>query len=222
MNNKKHVSLKDLAEELGVSVSTVSRALKDSPEVGEEMRERVKKLAGEWNYRPNPFAISLLKNNPRIIGIIVPDIVTMAKGIGNGITVGAIAAKEEVAKCLVPGDHGTTFGGNPLACAAVAKTLEIFEKREIPNHVEEVGEYLSECLQKLVEKKEIAVETRGMGLMRGLELSVPAGPYITKALEKGVIFMSAGANVIRFIPPLIIEKSDVDKMIAILDSVLDD
>ena len=71
-------------------------------------------------------------------------------------------------------------------------------------------------------KKEIAVETRGMGLMRGLELSVPAGPYITKALEKGVIFMSAGANVIRFIPPLIIEKSDVDKMIAILDSVLDD
>ena len=153
---------------------------------------------------------------------IVPDIVTMAKGIGNGITVGAIAAKEEVAKCLVPGDHGTTFGGNPLACAAVAKTLEIFEKREIPNHVEEVGEYLNECLQKLVEKKEIAVETRGMGLMRGLELSVPAGPYITKALEKGVIFMSAGANVIRFIPPLIIEKSDVDKMIAILDSVLDD
>ena len=89
---------------------------------------------------------------------IVPDIVTMAKGIGNGITVGAIAAKEEVAKCLVPGDHGTTFGGNPLACAAVAKTLEIFEKREIPNHVEEVGEYLSECLQKLVEKKEIAVD----------------------------------------------------------------
>ena len=73
-----------------------------------------------------------------------------------------------------------------------------------------------------VENKEIAVETRGMGLMRGLELSVPAGPYITKALEKGVIFMSAGANVIRFIPPLIIEKSDVDKMIAILDSVLDD
>ena len=86
---------------------------------------------------------------------IVPDIVTMAKGIGNGITVGAIAAKEEVAKCLVPGDHGTTFGGNPLACAAVAKTLEIFEKREIPNHVEEVGEYLSECLQKLVEKKKL-------------------------------------------------------------------
>ena len=139
-----------------------------------------------------------------------------------GYESGTKAAKEEVAKCLVPGDHGTTFGGNPLACAAVAKTLEIFVKREIPNHVEEVGEYLNECLQKLVEKKEIAVETRGMGLMRGLELSVPAGPYITKALEKGVIFMSAGANVIRFIPPLIIEKSDVDKMIAILDSVLDD
>ena len=154
---------------------------------------------------------------------VQPDIMTCAKALGCGVPVGAFVLSKKVAQAsLKPGDHGTTFGGNPLACAAVAKTLEIFEKREIPNHVEEVGEYLSECLQKLVEKKEIAVETRGMGLMRGLELSVPAGPYITKALEKGVIFMSAGANVIRFIPPLIIEKSDVDKMIAILDSVLDD
>ena len=154
---------------------------------------------------------------------VQPDVMTCAKALGCGVPVGAFVLGEKAAAAsLVPGDHGTTFGGNPLACAAVAKTLEIFEKREIPNHVEEVGEYLNECLQKLVEKKEIAVETRGMGLMRGLELSVPAGPYITKALEKGVIFMSAGANVIRFIPPLIIEKSDVDKMIAILDSVLDD
>jgi acetylornithine/N-succinyldiaminopimelate aminotransferase len=151
---------------------------------------------------------------------IQPDIVTMAKGIGNGVVVGAIAAKKEVADALVPGDHGTTFGGNPLAAAAVAKTLEIFEKKEIVAHTKEVGDYLGQKLQELVDKKEIAKETRGMGLMRGLELTEPAGPYVQEALEKGVIFMSAGTHVIRFVPPLIIEKQHVDDMIAILDEIL--
>ena len=121
---------------------------------------------------------------------------------------------------MVPGDHGTTFGGNPLACAAVAETLKIFERENITAHVEQMGDYLAGCLQKRVEEKEIAVESRGMGLMRGLELSEPAGPYITKALEKGVIFMSAGVNVIRFIPPLVIGKEDIDEMIGVLEEIL--
>lgn len=151
---------------------------------------------------------------------IQPDIVTMAKGIGNGIPVGAIATTKEIAKALVPGDHGTTFGGNPLACVAVAETLSLFEKKDILPHVEQMGDYLGKCLDDLVQKKEIAVESRGMGLMRGLELAEPAGPYVTKALEKGVIFMSAGTHVIRFVPPLVIEKEDVDEMIAILDEIL--
>lgn len=151
---------------------------------------------------------------------IQPDIVTMAKGIGNGIPVGAFATTKEIAQAMVPGDHGTTFGGNPLACAAVAETLNIFEKENITTHVEQMGDYLAQCLQKLVEEKEIAVESRGMGLMRGLELSEPAGPYITKALEKGVIFMSAGVNVIRFIPPLVIGKEDIDEMIGVLEEIL--
>lgn len=151
---------------------------------------------------------------------IQPDIVTMAKGIGNGIPVGAFATTKEIAQAMVPGDHGTTFGGNPLACAAVAETLNIFEKENITTHVEQMGDYLARCLQKLVEEKEIAVESRGMGLMRGLELSEPAGPYITKALEKGVIFMSAGVNVIRFIPPLVIGKEDIDEMIGVLEEIL--
>lgn len=151
---------------------------------------------------------------------IQPDIVTMAKGIGNGIPVGAFATTKEIAQAMVPGDHGTTFGGNPLACAAVAETLNIFEKENITTHVEQMGDYLAQCLQKLVEEKEIAVESRGMGLMRGLELSEPVGPYITKALEKGVIFMSAGVNVIRFIPPLVIGKEDIDEMIAVLEEIL--
>ena len=151
---------------------------------------------------------------------IQPDIVTMAKGIGNGITVGAIATTSEIAEALVPGDHGTTFGGNPLAATAVAATLEEFEKNDIPAHVTEIGAYLKEKLEKLVEEKEVAKEVRGMGLMCGLELSEPAGPYIMKALEQGVIFMSAGANVIRFIPPLVIEKKHVDEMIHILENIL--
>lgn len=151
---------------------------------------------------------------------IQPDIVTMAKGIGNGITVGAFATTEEIANALVPGDHGTTFGGNPLACAAVTATLSEFKKKDIPAHVTEIGEYLQEQLNKIVTEKEIAKEVRGMGLMCGLELTEPAGPYIRKALELGVIFMSAGTHVIRFIPPLIIEKKHVDEMIQVLREVL--
>lgn len=151
---------------------------------------------------------------------IKPDIVTMAKGIGNGMTVGAIATTEKIGKALVPGDHGTTFGGSPLACAAVAATLEEFEKKQIPAHVLEIGDYLAQCLQHLVDTKDVAKETRGLGLMRGLELTEPAGPYIMKALEKGMILMSAGTHVIRFIPPLIIEKKHVDEMIAVLEEIL--
>ena len=151
---------------------------------------------------------------------IKPDIVTMAKGIGNGMTVGAIATTKEIAEALVPGDHGTTFGGSPLACAAVAATLNEFKMKHITEHVKEVGDYLAERLEYLAQTKEVAKETRGLGLMRGLELHEPAGPYITKALEQGVILMSAGTHVIRFIPPLIIEKKHVDEMITVLENVL--
>lgn len=151
---------------------------------------------------------------------IQPDIVTMAKGIGNGMIVGAFSTTAGIAEALVPGDHGTTFGGNPLASAAVAATLDIFRERDLVKHVEEVGAYLGEQLQKIVDKKEIAKETRGLGLMRGLELTEPAGSYVLKALEKGVVFMSAGANVIRFVPPLVIRKEHVDEMIKILEEIL--
>lgn len=151
---------------------------------------------------------------------IQPDIVTMAKGMGNGMIVGAFATTAEIAEAMVPGDHGTTFGGNPLAAEAVAVTLDIFHKRDLVKHVEEVGSYLGERLQEIVERKEIAKEARGLGLMRGLELKEPAGPYVLKALEKGVIFMSAGVNVIRFVPPLVIEKKHVDEMIGILEEIL--
>lgn len=151
---------------------------------------------------------------------VQPDIVTMAKGIGNGIPVGAIATTKEIAEALVPGDHGTTFGGNPLACTAVTATLKEFEKKNITAHVTEMGNYLKQKLEELCREKEAAKEVRGMGLMCGLELSVPAGPYVIEALNKGVIFMSAGTNVIRFVPPLVIEKKHIDEMTDILSEVL--
>ncbi|MCH5266479.1 MAG: aspartate aminotransferase family protein [Lachnospiraceae bacterium] len=151
---------------------------------------------------------------------IKPDIVTMAKGIGNGVCVGAFATTAQVAEALVPGDHGTTFGGNPLSSAAVSETLAIFERENIPAHVREMGDYLREGLNRLTETKALVKECRGMGLMQGLELTEAAGPYIIKALEKGVIFMSAGNNVIRFVPPLIIEKEHIDAMLAVLEEIL--
>ncbi|MCR4604932.1 MAG: aspartate aminotransferase family protein [Eubacterium sp.] len=151
---------------------------------------------------------------------IRPDIVTLAKGIGNGMTVGAFAAPKKVADCMVPGDHGTTFGGSPLAMAAVNATIDQFEKLNLVENAAKVGEYLGEQLQKLVETKEVATSTRGLGLMRGLELSEPVGPYVAKALEKGLVLMAAGTNVIRFVPPLVIEKTHVDEMIEILSQVL--
>ena len=151
---------------------------------------------------------------------IQPDIVTMAKGIGNGMTVGAFATTARIAEALVPGDHGTTFGGNPLAAAAVSATLDSFRERDILKHVEEVGEYLGRRLQEITVRKDRAKETRGLGLMRGLELTEEAGPYVLKALDRGVIFMSAGANVIRFVPPLVITKDHVDEMTAVLEELL--
>lgn len=151
---------------------------------------------------------------------IKPDIVSLAKGIGNGIVAGAIATTDTIGKALVPGDHGTTFGGNPLACTAITKTIELFDKRHILENVNEVGAYLDSKLCELVEQYDVAKAVRGLGLMRGLECDAPVGEICSKALEKGLIVLSAGTNVVRFVPPLIIHKSHVDEMIEILASIL--
>lgn len=150
-----------------------------------------------------------------------PDIMAMAKAIGNGIPVGAFAMTEEVAKSsLAPGDHGTTYGGNPLACMAVAKTVEIFERSDLLSHVREVGGYLQERLDHLVQSKDSVIERRGVGLMQGIRLSEPPAAAIQAALREGLLLISAGDNVIRLVPPLIIEKAHVDEMIGILEKIL--
>lgn len=150
-----------------------------------------------------------------------PDIMTMAKAIGSGVPVGAFAMTKAVAEAsLKPGDHGTTYGGNPLACAAVAKTLEIYEKQKLAAHVKEAGDYLEEQLKKLVEDYDCVVEQRGLGLIRGIKLSGPVGEVVKKAMEEGLLIISARSDVIRLVPPLVIEKEHVDEMIEKLRKVL--
>lgn len=154
---------------------------------------------------------------------IMPDIITTAKALGCGVPVGAFAAKADVADAMCPGDHGTTYGGNPLATAAVCKVFEIFQKEHILEHVNEIAPYLVEKLNLLKDKYgNIVKDVRGTGLMQGIELSVPAGSIISKALEKHLVLISAGSNIIRFVPPLVVEKEHIDTMYDILGSILKD
>lgn len=152
---------------------------------------------------------------------VKPDIMTMAKAIGNGVPVGAFAMTQKVAESsLAPGDHGTTYGGNPFACAAVDTVLEIFEEEEILSHVQEISQYLEEQLETLVATNENVLARRGKGLMQGLVLENPVGDVIVKAMAEGLIAISAGGNVLRLLPPLVIEKEHVDEMIEKLKKVL--
>lgn len=146
---------------------------------------------------------------------VKPDIMTCAKALGCGIPVGAFVLNEKTAKAsLVPGDHGTTYGGNPLACAAVSKVFDLFEEEKLIDHVREITPYFEKKLDELVEKYEFLTERRGKGLMQGLVVEGrPVGDVITKALENGLIVISAGSNVLRFVPPLIITKEQIDEMI---------
>ncbi len=152
---------------------------------------------------------------------IKPDIMTSAKALGCGVPVGAFMLTEKVAAhSLTSGDHGTTYGGNPLAGAAINAVLDLFEENHIIEHVNQIGDYLAKRLDELVEKYDFITERRGVKLMQGLVFDRPVGDIIGKALEKGLILINAGPNIIRFVPPLIIEEEHVDKMMEILTSCL--
>ena len=151
---------------------------------------------------------------------VKPDIMTSAKALGCGVPVGAFAAVKEVADAMCPGDHGTTYGGNPLATAAVCMVFEIFEKDGILNHVNEIAPYLKDKLNSLKDKFPDKIkDVRGKGLMMGMELYGPAGDVVSKLLKKGVILISAGTNIIRFVPPLVVEKEHIDVMCEKLEEV---
>ena len=151
---------------------------------------------------------------------IKPDIVTTAKALGCGVPVGAFAATEKVAKSLVPGDHGTTYGGNPFVVAAVSKVFDLFQEMKVLDHIQETAPYLEAKLDELKNKYDFIIDRRGLGFMQGLEFSIPVAPIIKKALEEKLILINAGTNIIRFVPPLVIEKEHIDEMVAILDKVL--
>lgn len=154
---------------------------------------------------------------------VKPDIMTAAKALGCGVPVGAFMMTQKVAdKSLAPGDHGTTYGGNPFVGAAVSAVFEQFEKLNILDHVNELTPYLEAELDKLVEKYDCLTARRGKGFMQGLECTLPVGQVSAKALENGLIVITAGSNVLRFVPPLVIEKNDVDEMIRLLSLTLDE
>lgn len=149
---------------------------------------------------------------------VKPDIMTSAKALGCGVPVGAFAATEEVAAAFEPGDHGTTYGGNPFVTNAASVVFDRFAELNLLENVKEVGAYLAEKLEEFAKKhSDIIVEHRGLGLMQGLEFKAPVKDIILKAMDNNLILIAAGANIIRFIPPLVIEKKHVDEMITILE-----
>ena len=151
---------------------------------------------------------------------VKPDVMALAKALGCGVPVGAFVTNEKASHALVPGDHGTTYGGNPLACAAVAKTLELFEKYDLTAHVREIGAYLTEKLDELVAANDAVLERRGIGLIQGIKVKKPVGEISSEALKEGLLIISAKGNVLRLVPPLVIEKEHVDEMLEILKKVL--
>ena len=153
---------------------------------------------------------------------VQPDIMTCAKALGCGVPVGAFVLSKKVAQAsLKPGDHGTTYGGNPFVCAAVSKVFDIYEKDMILTHVQELTPYLEKKLDELVEKHECAAARRGMGFMQGIVIAGrPVGEIVKKALEKKLLVISAGSDVLRIVPPLVITKADIDEMAEILDECL--
>ena len=154
---------------------------------------------------------------------VKPNVMTCAKALGCGVPVGAFVLDEKAAKAsLVPGDHGTTYGGNPFACAAVSKVFDIFEKDDIIGHVREVAGYLEEKLDGLAEKYDFIRGRRGKGLMQGLVIGGRSvGEIVLKSLDKGLLVITAGSGVLRLVPPLVIEREHVDEMLEKLCAALD-
>ena len=153
---------------------------------------------------------------------VQPDVMTCAKALGCGVPVGAFVLGEKAAaESLVPGDHGTTYGGNPFVCAAVSKVFDIFEQDNILAHVQELTPYLEEKLDALVDKYPIVAARRGKGFMQGLVIEgTTVGSVVTKALANGLLVISAGSDVLRLVPPLVITKEHIDEMIEKLEKSL--
>ena len=151
---------------------------------------------------------------------IKPDAMTIAKGFGGGFPIGALLANDKLAQTFQPGDHGSTFGGNPIACSAALVVLNEVTKSGFLSHVETVGSHLQRALLQLKIKYQTIIAVRGIGLMQAVELDRPASPIIEACIEKGLLLALAGPKVLRFLPPLTISSSEIDEGVSILDQVL--
>jgi acetylornithine/succinyldiaminopimelate/putrescine aminotransferase len=151
---------------------------------------------------------------------VAPDIMTLAKALGNGFPVGAMLATDEVAASFTPGSHASTFGGNPLAMAAALAVMEALLNGGVVDNCREMGVYFRERLEGLKRDHPIIREVRGKGLMIGVELSIEGADIVKRCMERGLLLNCTCGNVLRFVPPLIIGRSDVDRAIAILDEVM--
>jgi len=152
---------------------------------------------------------------------IEPDIITMAKALGGGVAIGAMMATSEVAASLVPGTHASTFGGNPLACAAAVGVIEAIEEEHLLDNAEKMGEYTNQKLQQLKDKYEIIDHIRGKGLMIGIQLTRTGTEIVNKCLEKGLRINCTNDTVLRFMPSMTVTSDQIDAAIEILDNVLD-
>ena len=151
---------------------------------------------------------------------VTPDIVAIAKPIAAGLPLGAFIAKEEFATAISPGQHGTTFGGGPLACRIALEFLSIVEEEKLLENVSKVGAYLQEKLKELVSKRNAAIGVRGRGFIQGIQLEIPARPIVDGGLAEGVLFNSTHDTVVRFLPPFMLEEKHVDKGIRVLKKLL--
>lgn len=151
---------------------------------------------------------------------VVPDIITLAKALANGLPMGAMLAKEAIAQSFGPGAHASTFGGTPLVASAALETLKIFLEDHIVEKAQETGEYFKAALNRLKDKHSCVLDVRGKGLLLGMKLNQPADGFVLSMMEKGFLINCVQGDTLRFIPPLIIEKSDIDAMLQCLDTVL--
>lgn len=153
---------------------------------------------------------------------VVPDMITLAKALGNGFPIGALLASDRIAGAFTPGNHGSTFGGNPLVTAVGIAVLETLINEGVLENCRRIGEYFLKCLEELKEKNSIIREVRGRGLILAIELTVPAADFVLKSMERGLLINCTGGNVLRMVPPLILTRHDVEKAIGILGEVLEE
>ena len=203
-----------------VSVDAARRVLEKDHFGLEKVKERILETIAVRQMNPDVKGQILCLVGPPGVGK-TSIAMSMAKAIGSGIPVGAFAMTEEVAKySLQPGDHGATYGGNPLACTAVKTVIEIFEREDLVGHVNQVAPYLTKKLDELVDELDCVVKRKGKGLMQGIEITKPLAEVNKKTIEEGLLIIQAQGNVIRFVPPLIVEEKHIDEMIEKLKRAL--